>query len=442
MKIRAVDSPTTHCSGSLVFKSVLQGEPETERLVLRTIHNLDELETLRTIWQCWPGTRESDLDFFSSVVRSRSGCRPYITVLFRDAKPDAILVGLRERRKLSYRFGWFTICELEIDVLEFVVGGLRGIASEANCAAFVRDVLRSLDEGNADMVFWKELDMKSPLRSYALQWPRFAQRDHFPCVDGHWWIKNLPESLNSFFMSRKTRQRSKLRQKYRNVLKHFAGTIRIRCFRSVADLEVAIRDMEEIASKASRRLFGLGFLDTPESREHMLRMAQMGWLRIYILYLAEKPAAFWKGSLYQGCLQGEHVGYDPVWSKFSPGIFLFLNMIEDFRKEAVTKVDLGFGDTQLKQYLGNCRCLESQVRIYAPTLRGLLLNLLNLICPRINDSARFLLQRTGCLEWAKRARRNRLMLEDAAGIVSAGGQRAPRAIGSDVISNALHNDNC
>ena len=408
-------------SDFLRSRSALQGGSEPDTLVLRTICDPDELEAFRTIWQCWPGTRDSDLDFFANVVRSHPGCHPHVIVLLRNAKPDAILVGLRERRNLSYRLGWLTICKLEFNVVEFVSGGLRGSASEENCAAFVRHVMRSLDEGNADMALWRELDVQSPLLSYALEWPHFALRDHFPCVDDHWWITNLPDSLNSFFMTRNRGQRSKLRHKHNNVLQHFAGTIRIRCFRSAADLEVAIRDMEKIASKTKRRLFGLGFCDTPQSREQMQAMAQRGWLRIYILYIADKPVAFWKGTLHGGCLQGDHVGYDPVWSKFSPGIFLFLNMIEDLRKEGVNTVDLGFGDTQFKQYLGNLRRLESQVRIYAPTLRGILLNLLNLSCPRINDCARLLLQRIGCLDWARRTRRKRLEIHNGGGITQASG---------------------
>jgi hypothetical protein len=399
----------------------LQGGAEAGKLVLRTICDLNELEGLRLIWHRWPGTRDSDLDFFSSVVRSRSGCQPCVIVLFRNARPDAILVGLRERRKLFYKLGWLTICEPEINVLEFVSGALRGNASEENCAAFVRQVMRSLEEGNADMVLWKDLDVQSSLHRYALRWPHFALKDHFPCIDGHWWITNLPDSLNSFFMTRNRSQRSKLRHKHNNVQKHFAGTIRIRCFRSVTELELAIRDIEEIASKAKRRLFGLGFFDTPQTREQMLATAQKGWLRIYILYLDEKPAAFWKGTLYGGCLQGDHVGYDQAWTKFSPGIVLFLNMIEDLHKEGVNIVDLGFGDTQFKEYLGNLRCVESHVRIYAPTLRGILLNLLNLSF-RINDCARVLFQRTGCLEWARATRRKRLEIQHRARIAPASAQ--------------------
>ena len=58
-------------------------------LKFRTIRDLRELETLRPIWKSWSGTRDSDLAFFASAVRSRgSGCRPHVVVLTRDARPE------------------------------------------------------------------------------------------------------------------------------------------------------------------------------------------------------------------------------------------------------------------------------------------------------------------------------------------------------------------
>jgi hypothetical protein len=387
-----------------------RAEPEARELAFQTIRDLHELEALRAIWKSWPGTRDSDLDFFSGVVRSRGrGCRPHVILLTRNTRPDAILVGLRERRKLPFRMGCFTICEPEVNVLEFVSGGLRGNASEENCAAFVRQAMRSLDEGDADMALWENLDVQSPLYKCAHQWPRFALRDHFPCIDDHWWLRNFPKGLDAFFMSLSRSQRSKLRRKYKNVLARFQGKAQVRCFRSLADLESAIADMEEIASKTDkRRVFGLGFFDTPQVREQMAVAAERGWLRIYILYLEQKPAAFWRGTVYGHCLQGDHVGYDPVWREFSPGIFLFLNILESLRDDDIKSIDFGYGNTQFKQCLGDLRRLESRLHIYAPTLRGILLNLLHTTTPCATHCAKFLLQRARCLEWARRASRNQL----------------------------------
>lgn len=405
----SVESGRNHHNDLFPFQRPLPPEPAMKEPVVRTICDLRELETLRAFWRYCPGTRDSDLDFFSGMIRSRPGCLPHVIVLTRDTKPDAILVGFFERRKMSFKLGHFTICEPEVKILEFVSGGLRGRASNENCAAFVHAVMRSLDEGYADMALWEEVDVQSPLYDYALRWPGFFSRDHFPCIDSHWWLTNFPDSLDAFLLSRSRSQRSKLRHKYNTVLNHFAGKMHIRCFRSATDLEAATADMEKIARKTKRRVVGSGFMDTPQLREQMAMAAASGWLRIYILYFDEQPVAFWKGTLYGGCLQGDHVGYDPFWSDFSPGIFLFLKILEGFHADGLQLVDLGFRDTQFKRYLGNLSSVESRVRIYAPTLRGSLLNLLNVACPRANDSARFLLQTARCLEWARRASRNRLV---------------------------------
>jgi hypothetical protein len=375
----------------------MESEARDNQLAFRTIRDLHELETLRAKWKSWPGTRDSDLDLFSSTVRSRSsGCRPHVIVLIRNARPDAILVGLRERKKMPFKLGYRTICQPEVNVLEFVYGCLLGNASQENCTAFVREVMRSLDEGEADLALWEHLDVQSPLYTCAHQLPSIALRDHSRCLDDH-WFRNFPKSLDAFFMTLGRSQRSKLRRKYKKALNRFAGKLQIRCFRSLAELEPAISDMEEIASKTNKRRFGFGFFDTLQIREQMVVAAERKWLRIYILYLEGKPAAFWMGTLYDRCLQADHVGYDPVWEKFSPGIFLFLNILEDLRDEDIETVDLGRGNTQLNRCFGELRRVESPVQIHAPTLRGVQLNLLNTATHRTT----VLLQRTHCLEWAR-----------------------------------------
>lgn len=210
-------------------------------------------------------------------------------------------------------------------------------------------------------------------------------------------------------MTRSRSQRSKLRRKYRNMLTRFAGSVQVRCFRSPLDLPLAIADMERIASRTDRRLLmGSGFVDNPETREQMAVAAEMGWLRIYVLYLEGKPAAFWRCTAYNGSLYGDHAGYDPIWRDLSPGIFLFLNIIEQFSEGDIKSIDLGYGDTQFRRCLGDLRCVESRLRIYAPTVRGFLLNVLNTATPYTTTCAKGVLQYMGCLEWARRVSRKRL----------------------------------
>jgi hypothetical protein len=374
----------------------------TNSLAFQTIRGLRELETLREIWKSWQGTRDSDLDFFSSAVRSRgTGCHPHVIVLTRDGSPDAILVGLREHKKMPVKLGHITICQPQVDVLEFVHGSLRGRASDENCAVLVQQVVQSLDQGEADLAVWEQLGVDSPLYSCMLQLQRFPWGDHYRCHDDH-RIMIFPKGLDAFLSSLCRSQRSKLRRKYQKVLDRFAGGMRVVQFRAGADLEPAISVMEEIASKSDKRRSGFGFFDTPQVREQMAIAAQGGWLRIYVLYLEDKPAAFWMGTLYDRCLQADQVGYDPIWARFSPGIFLFLNILESLQNADIETVDFGRGSSQLKQYLATLRRVEASAHIYASTMRGLQLSLLSATTHRATTLAR----RIYCLEGAKKLLRN------------------------------------
>jgi CelD/BcsL family acetyltransferase involved in cellulose biosynthesis len=95
------------------------------------------------------------------------------------------------------------------------------------------------------------------------------------------------------------------------------------------------------------------------------------------------------------------VGYDTVWSTFSPGIFLFLNILNELRDEDIKIADVGCGYGQLQQCLGDLRRLESQVEIYAPTMRGVGLNVLRTVIHRATEFLKLLLRRT-CYMWARK----------------------------------------
>ena len=357
-------------------------------LVLRTIGDLPRLEALREIWKSWPGSRDSDLDFFSHQVRSRgAACRPHVIVLSRNEEPEAILIGLRESRKVPFRLGQIPICQPMATVLEFVHGGLRGNASSENCTALVRYVVNSLHQGEADAALWEKLEIASPLYAIVRQLQLPVLRQHFLTNDDHYFM-NFPQGLDDLWAGLHRNQRSKLRRKYRRVLSCFAGKIQVREFCSVADLDTAASVMEEIASQSEKRCYGFGFFDTPQLREGMVLAAKAGWLKIYVLHLEDKPAAFWMGTLYNRCLQADQVGYGHIWSEFSPGVFLFLNILERLKDADIETVDFGRGSSQLKQCFATSRQAEACAHIYASTPRGLGLGLLSAATHRATIIAR------------------------------------------------------
>lgn len=383
---------------------LMSSKPERCSVSLRTIHDLHDLEALRGIWKSWLGSRDSDLDFFSHHVRSRgAGCEPYIILLCRNDEPEAMLIGLRERRSVPIRVGRITVAQPLAMTLDFVHGGLRGTDSEENCAAIARYLVRMLDQGEADIASWEQLEVDSPMYSALCGLRRPVLRDLFACEDTH-WLMNFPPGLDRLWASLRRNQRSKQRRKYRRVLNRFADRVQVREFSSVADLEPAISIVETIASRSDKRRLGFGFFDTAQVRAEMTLAAKAGWLRIYILYLESKPAAFWIGTLYNRCLQADHVAYDQAWAHFSPGTFLLLTILSRLEDEDIQTVDFGRGGTQLKQCFAAVPRAETRVHVYAPTRAGIRLKLWTTAA----HQATGLIRQTYCPVWAKTALRKRL----------------------------------
>lgn len=372
---------------------------QDDGLSLKTVRDLRDIDEIRPTWKAWQATRDSDIDFFSAIVRSRSeSCRPNITVLSRNSRPEALLVGLTDRVKTSFCLGPVTVRGPEIKALQFAPGCLLGTASADNCSVLVRRVIHSLLEGEADIAFWEHLDLTSPLFEPVVRLPGFLSRDHFPIVQDHWFI-NSPKGLDPFLSTLGRNQRSKLIRKYKRILKQFPGGVEVRSFRTAEDLQQAMSDMEEIARKSNKRPLGYGFIDTPQNREQLLVEATKGWLRIYILYIDGKPVSFWKGSLYDRFLKADHTGFDVAWSSLSPGIFLLLKILELSYMEDVSTVDFGFGDGQLQHCFGKVRKPKARVLICVPRARSLQVQLLH----SLTRCAAITVDRVPTLSWVSKA---------------------------------------
>jgi hypothetical protein len=393
----AVAGPYARLKSAPPIRSATLGERITLRVpiwkephTVTVLSDFPSLELFRTVWKSWPGSLDSDIDYFCGMLRSRgSDCQPHVIVLSRYGEPDAILVGFRERRRVPVKLGYRTLCHTPAEVLQFVSGALRGTASEENCAALVREVIGSLDGGGADLAIWEDLDVESPLHKHAVRMPHPFLADHCNWQVDHWLMK-FPRGLDDFLMSLERSQRSKLRRKYKKVFTHFDQRMEIRVVCSAAQLDGAIPHFEEIARRTEKRKQGYGFFDTPDIRQELMQAANNGWLRAFIVFLEGQPAAFWIGTLYNRVIQPDYVGFNPAWGEFSPGIFLFLHVLETLQTEDIATIDFGRGDTQLQQCFSDIKRVEARVRIHAPTLRGLWLNLARTVAFR----ATTLLRRT------------------------------------------------
>ncbi len=375
---------------------------------VRIARSIEEVEAIREIWTAWKGHRDSDIDFCLEYVWSHEQfIRPHVIVIYRNERPDAMLVGRLERARMDSKVGYLRLPGMRVRVLTFAYRGLLGNPSAENSEEFIKSIMNALRQGEADLALLHQPGVDSPIYQKALRMPGFASRDHLTSPAAH-FLMRLPGNIDEVYGRLSTGLNADLRRKQRKILADFADTVKIQCVRDPAELHSVIPRLEEIATKTYQRRLGVGFQDTEKMRQRLNLCARKGWLRIYLLSFGDRLCAFWVGTVYDEIFVSDYLGYEPEFRKYSPGSFLLIAMIEELCREGVKAIDFGFGGGRYKEQFGNCQCLESSVYIFAPSVKGLVLNAVRTTTGVISDTVRKALQRTNLLSPIKRLWRGRL----------------------------------
>ena len=233
-------------------------------------------------------------------------------------------------------------------------------------------------------------------------------RDHFPSVQKHRNMQ-LPATESEFWRAHSSKLKKNLR--WKKLLKEHAGNVNIHCFRNVSELDRMVKDVEQVAKTTYQRALRVGFSDDQEMRALFYLKAGNGWLRAFVLYANDRPCAFWIGTIYQGTLHSDQMGYDPEYRAYSPGMYLVMRSIEGFRTSETEKeikaVDFGMGDAEYKATLGNEEWEDASIYLFASHARGLMLNAIRTPILLIDKVARMILRRAQLLQQVKRAWRQR-----------------------------------
>ena len=384
---------------------------QESRIALRTVKTLTEIEEIRNIWSTWQSNPISDIDNFLLIARLRPEIqRPHVMVVYRNGNPDSVLVGRMEYAPMNFKVGYLKVFESRVRTLCFMHGGFLGNQSAENSDFLIREIMKALKHKEADVARMESVRTDSPLGVAAIRIPGVLCRDHFSLSENH-GCAQLPESFHAFLNSLPRKERHNLKRYEKRLQADFSGSMRIRCFRRESEIDELIRDAEEIAKKTYQRGLGVGFSDTPETRETIQMAAHRGTLRACVLYLGARPCAFMIGAQYQDTQHGNFLAFDPQFSPYSPGSLLLMRWIEEAfvpnGKQQITQIDLGSGDARYKRSICNHVWIESHIYIFAPTFTSLRLNFQRSLCALLHRAALRLAAKTGILEKVKRLWRSR-----------------------------------
>lgn len=383
-----------------------------------------DVEAIRELWKGWNWSPNADLDFYLHILDSRPEIlRPHVLVLYRNQQPAAMLVGRLTEGSVTVRLGYANVFKTKARSLTFIQGGVAGDFSGGNAAKIVSEVIRSLRAGEADLADFRFLKTDSPLYRSILESPGWFSRDRFPLVQPHWSMK-LPEKPEEISNCISGHERRQIRRRAKQLEADYTGTVRVERFTNLGDGERMFADIEAVASKTYQRGLGVGFFNTRETRRRCRFEAEKGWFRAHILYIAGQPCAFWMGNLLGGVFHSGDVGYDPAYKKYGIGKQLLVKVLEDLCREGARAADFGLGDADWKQEFGDMQWQEAAVSIFAPSLRGVGINLCRTPAMMLEQAAKKILKRTEISARIKKLWRSRVAQAQEAPKVQKDGPEA------------------
>jgi hypothetical protein len=375
--------------------------------VARTIA---EVEQLRPVWTAQRTSRDGDIDFYLTIVQSwPEVIRPHVITITRNDGQRAMLIGRLETKPLTIRIGYLRLPTPPLRTLTFINGGALSQISAQDTDPIICSILRSLRAGEADVAVLEHFNIAHPLSKRARTLPARLCTDLFPTAQSHHrrtlgGAEPLLASLSSNERNNQRRREKRLRQEFRE--------LRIGCLHDASSLDTLLRDVEAVARSSYQRRLGVGFSDTAQMRERLAFEAEKGTLRGHVLYADGKPCAFWIASLYRGVLSNDFMGFDPAYSKYAPGMYLVLNVLEEVRRDPSVGtdpvVDFGIGDGEWKARLGNEQWQEASIAVFAPTIKGVALNAVRTAAAVADRGARALLRHSRMLPQLKRLWRQQL----------------------------------
>jgi Acetyltransferase (GNAT) domain len=386
-----------------------------DELQIKILRAISELESIREVWESWPGNRDSHIDSFIAFLRSNPGSvRPHVVVVSRAGAPEAILVGRIDLGQISCRLGYLKL-NLPAKILCFVYGAFRGNPSKENSALIVDSILQSLSDREADVAYMNFLRQDSDLCHLAMNKPGLLSRDYIQIMQPH-FAATLPATTEEFYRSLSPKVRKNLKWQAKKLVEHFSGAVRIDCYSKPTELEKMIQDVEEVAKRSYQRGLGVGFIGGPKTLELLRFKAERGWLRAYILYLADRPCAFWIGDINENTFGSDCLAYDGEYAKYSPGMFLILKVIEGFcdgNRDGITAVDFGTGHAQYKEVLSSQEWHERSIYVFGPTLKGVGLNLTRTLIDGPDQAIKRALAHTNLLQIIKKHWRAHVTVKEA-----------------------------
>ncbi|MFZ2446292.1 MAG: GNAT family N-acetyltransferase [Syntrophobacteraceae bacterium] len=378
-------------------------------MILKTISDLPQLQTLRVFWENWQRHPNSDFALFRLVCDLRSEVlRPHVISAERQGHSCALLMCRLERTHIVPRIGYFSRLRVPAVVLAVIHKGLIGKADRETAHLMVRELWELLSKGAADAVSFHHLSEDSPLLEALL-----ADAPRWWCQKKPVWSVHramvLMDEPGFLLKNLRSKHRTWIRRKQRDLDADFPGKVSWTWIKHFDDIPGLCARIDRFVTRTYQRGLGAGFVDDEDHRRRFALFADRGQLRVLVLEIGGDIKAFWIGILYCEIFHLWTTGYDPDLRDYELGTLSFVRMTDELVNEGVRKIDFGLGDAHYKQRFAHESWRETTVTMFAPTLKGFLLRSLLGMSVFLDRAGRRLLEKMGFLDRLKTALRRRML---------------------------------
>ena len=329
----------------------------------RTEH---EVEQLRDWWQEMPITDvDANIDYFLTVVRTDPSVRrPHVMRITPDGEEPVLVVA----RLVDQRFG-ATVSgtrtgSITAPALVVSFNGVVGASSAAQHRAATAAVADALAAREADVAVFQKTDRTGELFSHLVSHGSRLRRLARPVESS--WTARLPDSWDALLAARSSKSRRQIRFDDNKLRRVYGDRLRMRRLDLPEHSNRLFPDVSAVAARSYQRGLGVSLLDSGV-QEALIDLARdQGWLRVWMLYIDERPVAFWWGIRHAGVLSIGSPGYLPEYSKDRVGYYVLRRMLEDAANDPGTQViDFGTGDADYKERFGDLRSEVTDVLLFA-----------------------------------------------------------------------------
>ncbi len=368
-----------------------------------------EIAGCREAWMTFQKHPNVEWEFFNLINRTRAEVEgACVLELKYNGATKSLWAGRIENGRLPLRLGYLPLGSIRVRKLHITTGGILGDDSEEACRVLLQRAMQVLVDQRLDLLVLSDIACNHPLFDLTTRAvPKWYSRDWGVVRSVHWRMK-LPSTFEDFLKLRSKKHRYWLKRVPRVLEEAFPGGVKIRVFKEVAEVDEFCRDAAAVAQETYQQSLGAAFRADSEYQSRCRLLAENASLRGYVLYIKDKPGAYWFATAAGDTLHLNSTGYLPEFKKYELGTVLLMKLFADHCGTAMETVDFGLGGASYKERFGDESFPEATVRVYRSSLRSFTANFLIGCNTRISSVMKTLLSKLGLLQKVKTLWRSRL----------------------------------